>query len=68
MRWIIITHLAVFSFPLTIDILRAPEPVTGLRRPEFVSLDAAANLDPDFARSARMAGIPMEPRDAVRSF
>jgi hypothetical protein len=65
MRWITITHLAAFSFPLTFDILRAPE---ALRRPEFVSLDAAANLEPDFARSARTAGIPMEPRDAVRSF
>jgi hypothetical protein len=68
MRWIPITHLAAFSFPLTFDILRAPEAVTALRRPEFVSLDAAANFEPDFARSARTAGIPMDPRDAVRSF
>jgi hypothetical protein len=57
------THLAALSFPLAIDILRAPDPLPAFRSPEFASLDAATNLDtePDFAKSARTAGIQMEP-------
>ena len=69
------THLAALSFPfrLVFDDLREAEPLTALlRRPEFVSLDAAVSFDkleePDFASNARTAGIPMEPLGAVRSF
>lgn len=64
------THLAAFSFPLAFDVLRAPEPLAAFRRPEFVSLDADANFDrePDFASSARTAGIPIELLGAVFSF
>lgn len=66
-------YLALLSFPLALNDLRAPEPLTArpaFRRPEFVSLEAAVNVEtePDFASSARTAGIPKEPLGAVCSF
>ena len=55
------------------DVLRATEPLTprpAFRRPEFVSREAPVNFDkePDLARRARIAGIPIEPLGAVSSF
>jgi hypothetical protein len=67
MRRVASSHLAALSFPLAFDVFQPLAARPAFRRPEFVSLDAVVNFDkePDFARSARTAGIPIEPLGAV---
>ena len=70
--WQFDNYLATLSFPFVFDVLRETEPLTpwpAFRSPELVSLDAPVNFDeePDLARRAYIAGIPIEPLWAVSS-